>query len=174
MKNESLVKKTLEMHEDMNALTVDAIEKMAPKVEVEPQIKLTAKQMAESEGALYIEPRRKLPPFGKISEELKKKRDYDWEYVKGIYENYVVNGETLRFWYCIYPGDPDCEWEIPANRPVYVPRMIAKHLEECQKYHTFDYVERPGASWKKDDFTHAFTPTGTHYRGKFRPIGAFA
>jgi hypothetical protein len=52
--------------------------------------------------------------------------------------------------------------------------MVAKHLEEVQKYHTFTYTEAPQTQWRADEFTHQFKVSGTHYRGKFRPIGAFS
>jgi hypothetical protein len=174
MKKENVVSDVMNLHQTMNELSVDKINEMAPAAEVPVTLELTAKQRAKNEGVQYIEPRRKMQPLGKLPEKLQKQRNHDWEYVKGIYENYVVNGEPIRFWYVLYPGDPDCEWEVPANRPVYVPRMIARHLEECQRYHTFSYIQKPDQQWSTDDFTHQFSPTGTNYRGKFRSIGAFA
>lgn len=168
------VRQVVEMHQDMNALDVDTIEKIAPAKEVPTTLELTKKQLAQKEGIPYIEPIRKMQAFGTLPEKLKGEHAHDWEYVKGIYENYIVSGEPLRFWYSKYPGDPDCMWEIPANRPVYVPRMIAKHLEEGQKYHTFGHVELPENRKQVDGFEQEFRPTGTHYRGKFRAIGAFS
>lgn len=176
MKNkdtESLVKNVVSLQDSMSGLTVDAIA-ATPASEVEPIVELTAKQRAQEMGIAYIEPKRKLPAIGKLPEKLKSEHKSAWEYVKGIYENYIVNGEPLSFWYAAYPGDPDCLWEIPANIPVYVPRFIARHLEECQKYHTFSYNEKNLSQQRIDDFQYNFSPTGTHYRGKFRAIGAFA
>lgn len=167
------VEQVLEMHQDMNALTVDKINETAPKAQ-EVEQKINYKKLAEKEGIQYIEPLRKLNAFGTLPDKLQKDRDRDWEYVKGVFENMVINGEPIRFWFSKYPGDPDCMWEIPCNRPVYVPRMIATHLETTMQYHTFDYVEKPTSHQRKDDFTHNFTATNTYYRGKFRPIGAFA
>ena len=54
---------------------------------------------------------------------------------------------------------------VPANVPIYVPRMVAKHLEEVQKYHKFTYLEVPNDKWRTDDFTHQFSVSETHYRG---------
>jgi hypothetical protein len=170
---ESLVKNVVALQEDMNSLTVDAIAK-TPVEEPAPIVELTAKQRAAEMGIRYIEPKRKLPALGKLPEKLQAQHKYDWEYVKGIYENYVVNGEPLSFWMAAYPGDPDYLWEIPANVVVYVPRFIAKHLEDCQKYHTFSHREKSVSEQRVDDFQYNFAATGTHYRGKFRAIGAFA
>lgn len=171
---ESLVEQTVAVQDNLKSMTVDEINAQAPKAEVVPQ-EISLKERAKLEGVRYIEPKRRLsPPLGKLPEKLKAKHAHDWEYVKGIYENYIVIGEPITFSLCMYPGDADYMWEIPANVPVYVPRMIAKHLEEVQAYHTFNYIEKSSNDWLVNEETHQFKVTGTHYRGKFRPIGAFA
>lgn len=171
---DSLIDQTVAVQENLKSMTVDEINAHAPKVELEVQ-ELSLKEKAKLEGVRYIEPKRRLsPPLGKLPEKLKAKHAHDWDYVKGIYENYIVVGEPITFSLCMYPGDADYMWEIPANVPVYVPRMIAKHLEEVQAYHTFNYIEKSSQDWRVNEETHQFKVTGTHYRGKFRPIGAFA
>lgn len=165
------------LQQEMSTLTVDAIDEMAPKATETAPPALTLKERARLEGVLYIEPKRRLTPAGKdekMPDKLKAEHARAWEYVKGIFENYVVNGEPVTFSLKLYPTDPDYLWEIPADILVYVPRMVASHLEERMKFHTFNYVEKPNTIWRTDDFTHHFRPTGTHYRGKFRPVGAFA
>lgn len=170
---EKLARSAVGLQEDLSRLSVDEISK-AVSDEPLPQEE-SLESVAKREGALYIKPKRRLsPPLGQLPEKLKREHERAWEYVKGIYENYVVNGEAITFSLCLYPGDADYLWEIPPNVPVYVPRMIAKHLEEVQKYHTFGYLETPQSNWKPDEFTHQFRATGVHYRGKFRPLGAFA
>lgn len=159
----------------MDMLDQETINKIAPKPdEPEPQTKLTSRQIADQMGIKYIEPTRKLPPLGKLPECEKAKHSSDWEYVKGIYENYDFIGETLSFFLCLYPGDPDCLWQIPSNVPVFVPRMVARHLEECQQFHTFKYEQKPTQQIQALDFDSEFTVEQTHYRGKFRAIGAFS
>lgn len=170
---ESLVKQTVKFHNDLQELTPDNVAARAPVVEPEPQ-EMSLKSRAAMEGVFYVEPKKRLPAVGKLPERLQAEHKRDWEYVKGIYENYTNIGENASFWFCKYPGDPDCLWEIPANKPVYIPRMIARHLEEAQKYHTFTHAPRSPDRIRKDDHMEDFTVTGTHYRGKFRPIGAFA
>lgn len=171
---EDTVKEVVSLQQDLNALSVDKINETAPKADPEPQTQLSMKEIAKAENVPYIEPKRKIKGFGKLPEKLVAEHKRDWEYVKGIFENFVVNGEPVKFWLSVYPGDPDCLWEIPANRPVYVPRMVAKHLEDVMKYHTFSYLEKHQQTMAPDDFTHQFTVTGTTYRGKFRAVGAFA
>ena len=174
MKKETqrLVENTLDLQESMNTLTIDEIERQAPKIEI-PE--MTLKERSKLEGARWIEPKRRLSPhLGTLPDKQKKDHAHDWEYVKGMYENYVVNGEPLTFGLCVYAGDADYLWEVAANVTIYVPRMVAKHLEEVQKYHTFTYLEAPINNLRADEFTHQFSVSGTHYRGKFRPIGAFS
>lgn len=170
---------------EMSALTQDKIKEIAP-APVEIELKMSLKERAKLEGVLYIEPKRKMKPFGKLKPEWQQMHDNDWEYVKGVFQNESMNGrnssEPIQFWFLKWAGDPDCLWEVPVNVPVYLPRMIAIHLSgerqstgiEAMKYHTFDYVQSPASAWQPDQFTHHFTPTGTHYRGKFVPIGAFS
>ncbi len=175
---ESLVKNVAEMSQGIAQMSVDKINELAPAAEL-AELQLTAKQKAATEGVRYIEPKRKFKGLGVLPEKLKKDHARAWEYVKGIYENYVVSGEPVEFWHNgDFPGDPDCLWAIPCNVAVYVPRFIAKHLEECQKYHTFTKLE--GKSDPTPMGSHEveamrwFSPSGTHYRGKFRSIGAFS
>lgn len=178
---EKLVKGIIENQQEMNALTQDKINEISPKAE-EKELTLSKKEQARIEGIPYIEPKRRLPGFGKLPDKLQKDHARDWEYVKGIFENEENRGEAKSFWLSLYPGDPDCLWEVPANIPVYVPRMVANVLSgergmtgvQSMVYHTFDYIQKSDSQWKTDDFTHNFSPTGMRYRGKFRPIGAFA
>lgn len=185
-KHDKLINAAANLSTEMSAMNVDTINEVAPKAE-EAEAQLTTKQKAAADGVRYIEPKKKLQAFGTLKAEWKKKRDHDWEYVLGMFQSEVINGrsssEPKSFWHCKWPGDSDCWWEIPVNVPVYVPRMIAFYLSgekdvdtgmESMKYHTFDYVERPTPYWKPDDFTHQFAPTGTHYRGRFVPIGVFS
>lgn len=175
---ENIAKKTAELTEEMSQLTVDKINEIAPEPTLD-ELKLTAKQKASDEGVIFVEPKRKFKGLGKLPEKLKREHARAWEYVKGIYENYVVNNEPVRFWHNgDFPGDPDCLWEIPSNKPVYVPRFIAKHLEECQKYHQFTSIAATSEPAPMNDYQVAslewFRPSSTHYRGKFRAIGVFA
>jgi len=175
---DKLVKNTVGLQEDLNKLSVDVVNEVAPHCEPEVQIE-SLESVARREGIQYVKPKRRLsPPLGTLPDKLKNEHKRAWEYVKGIYENYVINGEALTFSLCLYPGDADYMWEIPANVPVYVPRMVAQHLEETQKYHTFSQLgatSEPAAMHSEEvGAMKWFKPTGTHYRGKFRPIGAFS
>ena len=176
---EKLVKAAVAIQEDLGQMTVDTIESRAPTLEEAP---VSLRERAKLEGVMYIEPKRKLPAIGKLPEKLQRHHAHDWEYVKAMYDNPKSN-ESIVFWLCKYPGDQDCQWEIPSNVAVYVPRMIAMHLSgerenltgiQAMIYHTFDYKEIPTPYWRADDFTHQFSVVGTHSRGRMRPIGVFS
>ncbi len=167
------VSEVISLQKDLNSLSTDTVEQVAPKAEDAP-LEISVRDRAKFENCLYIEPKRTLKGCGVLPEKLKKEHVHAWEYVRGMFENFTVVGEHITFWLSLYPGDPDCMWEIPANTPVYVPRHVAKHLEEVMKYHKFDFIEKPKDKWRPGDAMESFTPVSTHYRGKFRAIGSFA
>jgi hypothetical protein len=186
MTKEKLVKTLLENQEQMNALTVDKVAELAPAPVETVDVKALMREKAKQEGALFLEPKRKLQSVGKLAEKDRKMHAHDWEYVCGIFQPEVTGSrpstEPYEFWFAKWPGDPDCLWSIPVNRKVYVPRMIALHLSgeketftgiETMKYHTFDYLQKPESHWRPDDFTHQFSPITTIYRGRFIAAGAF-
>jgi hypothetical protein len=170
---------------EMSNLTTDKIKETAPKA-IEKEIPSSLKERAKLENVIYVEPKTKIPPISKLDPKFREKRDRDWEYIKGTYYHENVNGrastEPMRFWFQKWPGDPYCQWEVPAGKPVYVPRMIARHLAgekdpdtgmEAMKYHTFDFIADSNAK-ESDQFTHQFRPTATHYTGRFITTGSFA
>jgi len=185
MVKKEVVEKVANLQSEMSSLTQEKIQEVAPKA-IEKGLELSMKERAKIENAQYIEPSRKLKAIGELKAEWRPKRERDWEYVKGIFQNENeggrINNEPKKFWFRKWPGDPDCLWEIPVNVPVYVPRMIAKLLSgeqdedtgiQAMKFHTFDFVDQPVNNFRPDSFTHEFRPTGTHYTGKFSPLGAF-
>ncbi len=168
-----LAEATVALQEDLNNLTVDKVNETKDQ---EPEIQeISMENKCNAEGIQYIKPSRRLsPPLGKLPDKQKKEHVRAWEYVKGMYENFAVPGEAITFSLCLYAGDADFLWTIPCNVPVAVPRHVAKHLEETQKYHDFAYRDSPLESLKIDNFTNTFQVSAVKYRGKFRPIGAFA
>ena len=175
MSKDKLIEKTLEIEKDLSGLNQDKINELAPP---EPEEKWEdfnrhVKERCKLENALFIEPTRRLPKIGKLPEKLKKEHRRDWEYIKAMVENQIINGEPIQFWFCKYPGDEDMLWSIPCNKPVYIPRMIAKHLEETPQYHKFEYKERQASDLRSGEFIENFTPTQTERRYRCRPIGAF-
>lgn len=130
--------------EEMKNLTVDEINK-APLTEVEPQTKMS-KEEVEHYDAPVIKPTRSFPAHSKPSSKEKKERERGWELVKCIAENVEIYGEKIEFWLNKYLGDPTHFWEIPVNKPIYLPRFVAEHLA-TRTYHRFKMVDRSGRSF---------------------------
>ncbi len=184
MKKKNIVEQVIGIQEQMNTLTQDRVNEIAPKAEL-AELPISIKERAKLEGAYYIEPNKKMPPFGKLDSKHQKERDRDWEYVCGIFQPDATGGygatESKKFWFCKWAGDSDCLWEIPLNVKCYVPRMIAVHLSgekqstgmEAMKFHKFDYKMKSKIENIFGEHTHGFSPIATHYTGRFVPLGAF-
>ncbi len=180
-KEKNAVESVLELQSSMNELTVDKVLADAPKVE-ETELKIDYKDIAKREGIRYIEPYKKHPPIGTLPAKWKIMHARDWEYVKGVFENYESAGESFKFTFCKWPGDPDCHWEVPAGIPVYVPRMIAKLLSgekdeqtgiKAMEYHQFGHQPLPSSSLRPMSEMEQLAVLSTSCRGKFRALGAF-
>jgi hypothetical protein len=107
----------------------------------EPQTKISRREMDHAD-AQWIEPLRsiKRPVGGKdkatvyFNEKWKPLHEKDWEYVKCIVENNELIGEKVPAWTSKWGCDPAHYWEVPVNRPVMIPRLLAEQLSKC-KYH---------------------------------------
>ena len=88
---------------------------------------LTQKELHSD--APYIKPSRRMAAVSKPKPEQEKLRKAAWEYIKCIVENYELRSESVDFWYTPpLSGEDTCEWIVPVNRPIYLPRMVAEHL----------------------------------------------
>lgn len=115
----------------------------APVQEVEPQTRLSTRE-ANKMDAAYLKPIRSISRTNfqnsKIDsrtfwdEKNRKARDEDWEYVKCIVENYEIIGEAVEVWTAKWGCDPAHFWRVPVNKPIMIPRHLAKQLSKCQ-YH---------------------------------------
>jgi hypothetical protein len=98
--------------------------------ETEPQTKLSSREVKNAD-APYIKPIRSInskEPFDEKQREAHKKA---WEYIKCVFENHEIIGEEISTWTKRFPGDPAHFWKVPVNKPVYVPRLLAKQISQC-------------------------------------------
>jgi hypothetical protein len=100
-------------------------------VETEPQTKLSTKE-AKYADALYIKPARSIASKEKFNEQYRKAWEHDWEYVKCVVENNEIVGEKIETWTKRYAGDPAHFWILPSNKPIYIPRLLAKQISQCK------------------------------------------
>lgn len=121
----------------------------APKEELEPQTKLSSRDIEKSK-EVYLKPKRTYPPgvdpkTGKrevFNERFRDEYNYKKEYVHFIAENNEIKGETIDFHIKKFPGTSIEEWSVPVNVPVWAPRMVAERISEC-KYHRLSMLDKP-------------------------------
>lgn len=118
--------------DQVNSLTLDRMNE-APKLEVEPQTKLSQNQIADSKD-IYLKPKRSIASREKFNEDFRKDYEFAKEYVYFIAENKEIIGEDITAWTKPFAGLPAEEWSVPTNKPVWAPRYVAERLKGCS-YH---------------------------------------
>ena len=125
-------KKFDEFHKEVETLTLDRMN-AAPKEDVEPQTKLSQKEIDKSKD-IYLKPKRTIGSREKFNEKFRDTYNYQKEYVCFTAENNEVIGETITLWTKKFPGVPAEEWDIPVNKPIWGPRYLAEQIKNCT-YH---------------------------------------
>lgn len=115
--------------EQVKSLTLDRMNE-APKLEVEPQTKLSQNQIADSKD-IYLKPKRAISSREKFNEDFRKDYDFAKEYVYFIAENKEIIGEDIPTWTKPFAGMAAEEWSVPTNKPVWGPRYLAERLKGC-------------------------------------------
>jgi len=142
-KNKEIEKVDLQIDaltQQMSALDQDTINK-APIRETEPQTLMTKAQEKYTD-APVIKPTKSMSAVGKPIPKQAKARKEGWEYVKVIAEHNELIGENIELWINPFAGDPCSYWEIPTNKPIYIPRFLAEHLA-TRNYHRLKMQDRP-------------------------------
>lgn len=108
---------------------------LAPKIETEPQHKMSQNQQANSTD-VYLKPDKVISCRDKFNEVFRKDYEYDKEYVQFIAENKEIIGDNIEIWTRPYGGMPAEFWKVPTNKPVWGPRYLAEQIKrKC--YHRF-------------------------------------
>jgi hypothetical protein len=118
--------------ENVKQMTLDRMNE-APKQEVEPQTKISQKDLEKSKD-IYLKPKRSVASREKFNEDYRERYNYDKEYVHFIAENREIIGESLEFWTKPYAGMPAEEWVVPVNKAVWGPRYVAEQIKR-KSYH---------------------------------------
>jgi hypothetical protein len=121
-----------EFDENVKSLTLDRMNE-APKQEVEPQTKLSSKDLEKSKD-IYLKPLRSIMSKEKFNEKFRKEYEYAKEYVNFIAENREIIGEDIELWTKPFPGLPAELWKVPTNKPVWGPRHLAEQIKRAT-YH---------------------------------------
>lgn len=118
--------------EEVENLTLDRMNK-APKLEMEPQTKLSQKEIANSKD-IYLKPNKTVSCKDKFNENFRESYNFDKEYVQFQAENKEIIGEMIEIWTRPYAGMPAEFWKVPVNKPVWGPRYLAEQIKRCY-YH---------------------------------------
>lgn len=137
--------------ESVKEMTLDRMNQ-APKLEQEPQTKISNREAQKKEG-IWLKPKRTVAPGvntktgerEKFNEKFRKDYEFAKEYVKFVAEHKELIGETIEIWTKRFPGT-NCEfWEVPTNKPVHGPRYLAEQIKGCT-YHRLHMDEQKIAS----------------------------
>lgn len=130
---EKLEKQIDSFDQNVKELTQDRMN-AAPKENIEPQTKLSSKDLEKSKD-LYLKPKRAIFSKEKFNEKFRDDYNFAKEYVRFIAEHKEIPGETIQsIWTKPFPGVAAEEWDVPVNKPIWGPRYLAEQLTKC-KYH---------------------------------------
>jgi hypothetical protein len=135
---EKLGKQFDDFSDQVKDLTVDRMN-AAKKEEVEPQTKLSSKEIDKSKD-IYLKPERIIADNQKFNEKFREDYNFAKEYVQFIAENKEVIGETIEMWTHPYGGVGAEFWKVPTNKPVWGPRYLAEQIKR-RNYHRLSMDE---------------------------------
>jgi hypothetical protein len=121
-----------EFDENIKQMTMDRMN-MAPKEDIEPQTKLSSRDIEKSKD-IYLKPKRTISSREKFNEKFRDDYNFAKEYVQFIAENKEIIGEAIELWTKPFAGVPAEEWVVPTNKPIWGPRYLAERIKGC-KYH---------------------------------------
>ncbi len=158
-----------EFTEETKKLTHDEMRK-APILETEAQTKLSNRELNKMDG-IYVEPIKSINSKEPFNEKFRKAHTEAWERILCIAENNEIMGEAIEKWTKEFPGDPAHFWRIPVNKPVYLPRFVAKQLANC-KYHRLVMEDQPAAPQGGMQFYGTMQVKHTKHRLDARPVAS--
>jgi hypothetical protein len=149
-------------------LTLDRMN-MAPKEDVEPQTKLSQKDIEKSK-EIYIKPCRSIGCRENFNEKFREEYNFKKQYVNFIAEHKEIIGEELDFWTKPFPGLPAEQWKIPVNKPVWAPRYVAEQISR-RKYHRLIMQQSITGSDGVGQYYGSLAVDTTIQRLDARPVG---
>lgn len=130
--------------DQIDTMTKDRMD-LAPKLEAEPQTKLSTHELAASKG-MYLKPMRSISSREKFNEDYRRQFEEAREYVEFIAENREIIGEEIELWTKPFAGMPAEQWKVPTNKPVWGPKYLRDQIQRCY-YHRMSMQNAPtGAS----------------------------
>lgn len=134
-----------------------------------PEHRISQKEIEKSSD-VYLKPKRSIPSREKFNERFRESYNRDKEYVHYTVQHEEIKGETVELWTKPYPGLPAEEWAIPSGKPVWIPRYVAKKLEEGCVYHRLRTEDRPTKSEGGMTYYGSMVVDDLIYRISARPV----
>jgi hypothetical protein len=119
-------------NENVQQLTQDRMNE-APKLELEPQTKLSSSEIEKSK-EIHLKPSRSIGSSQKFNERFREQWEYDKQYVQFIAENNECKGDMIEMWTRPYGGVPAEFWNVPVGKPIWGPRHLAEQIKRSS-YH---------------------------------------
>lgn len=141
---------------------------LAPKLEIEPQTKLSSSEIDKSHD-VYLKPQRSIGSREKFNESYRDSYNHDKEYVQFIAENNEVKGEMIELWTKPYAGMPAEMWKVPVGKPVWGPRYLAEQIKRCL-YHRLKMEDRVTGSEGGNTYYGQMAVDTTVQRLDARPV----
>lgn len=166
-----IIRRTEEIGEAVNDMNKAMASTPEKRVDAQERISNFKKKFPD---AKYIEPSVRIPTGGIRHPEWEKQREYLHEYVVGIFESQLIVGK-IEFFLDGLPGDDYCKWDLPVNKPIGIPRYVAKHLNKnlCWKEMKPLGNNRDPQAFQDGLETTPFQEFETKRRGTFQPLNAY-
>ena len=129
---DKLQKQQDKFDEQIKELTLDRMNE-SPKLEQEPQTKLSSKEIDRSK-EIWLKPERTIADRQKFNEKFTEDWNFQKEYVQFIAEHKEIIGEMIEIWTHPFGGKGAEFWKVPTNKPVWGPRYLAEQIRKCN-YH---------------------------------------
>lgn len=155
--------------EQVKSLTHDEMSK-SPILETEPQTRMSTRE-AKKYDAMYIKPSRSMGSKEPFNEKFRDAYNQKKQYVKCIAENNEIHGEKIELWTKPFPGMPAEFWEVPVNKPVYVPGYVAERIAACSYHRLVNDDKLMTSSDGFGSYHGALVVKDTRHRLDCRPVG---
>ena len=137
--------------------------------ETEPQTKLSSKEVAKTD-APYIRPSRVICSKETFNENFRREYEEAKKYVKCIVENNEIRGDIVETWVKKFPGMPAEFYQVPVNKPIYLPRMVADHLAS-RFYTRFSMADKSPTEIREGEPMQTMVAKEQIRRIDCRPVG---